>query len=355
LEERGGKTFPALFLFMRIVVDVMGGDRGPEVVVDGARLALNESTEISTLYLVGNEVEIRAAMKKTGLVDARVQILHASQVLTMEDQPVEGIRKKKDCSLLRAVDLLKDGRGQALISTGNTGGMVAASTIRLRTLEGVERPAIAPVMPSGNGYFVLIDGGATPECKPIHLAQFAIMGSIYCQKILGTKSPRVGILSNGTEDIKGTDLTREAHKLCQGLGLNYLGYVEGHDLFNDKVEVVVTDGFLGNIVLKSCESLGRAVGRFLKRELDATIIRKLGKVLAGNALLALKTKLDPDVYGGAPLLGLNGTVIKAHGSANARAIKNAIRVATETIQHQLNDTIVKEIAKANDVLSAVSA
>jgi glycerol-3-phosphate acyltransferase PlsX len=347
--------FTALFSFMRIVVDVMGGDRGPEVVVDGARLALNEYPAISELYLVGNEADIRAAMTKTGLKDVRVQVLHASQVLTMEDKPVEGLRKKKDCSLLRAVDLLKDGRGQALISTGNTGGMVAASTIRLRTLEGVERPAIAPVMPSERGYFILLDGGATPECKPIYLAQFAIMGSLYCQKILGTKNPRVGILSNGSEEIKGTDLTREAHKLCQNLGLNYIGYVEGHDLFEDHVEVVVTDGFLGNIVLKTCESMGRAVGRFLKRELDASPIRKIGKVLAGNAFLALKTKLDPDAYGGAPLLGLNGTVIKAHGSANARAIKNAIRVATETIQHQLNDSIVKEIAKANEVLTAVAA
>ena len=332
---------------MRIVVDVMGGDRGPEVVVEGARLALKDYPGISELYLVGNEADIAAARKKTGLQDKRVHVVHASQVLTMEDKPVEGLRKKKDCSLLRAVELLKDGRGQALISTGNTGGMVAASTIRLRTLEGVERPAIAAVIPSGHGHFILLDAGATPECKPIYLAQFAIMGNLYCQQILGTKNPRVGILSNGSEEIKGTELTREAHRLCKGLDLNYIGYVEGHDLFDDKVEVVVMDGFLGNIVLKTCESMGRAVGRFLKRELNATPIRRLGKVLAGNALLALKTKLDPDIYGGAPLLGLNGTVIKAHGSANARAIKNAIRVATETIQHHLNESIVREISKAN--------
>jgi phosphate acyltransferase len=336
---------------MRIVVDVMGGDRGPDVVVYGARLALEELSGITELFLVGNEADIQNALKKSRLTDKRVQVVHASQVLTMEDKPVEGLRKKKDCSLLRAVDLLKDGRGQALISTGNTGGLVAASTIRLRTLEGVERPAIAPVMPSERGYFILADGGATPECKPIYLAQFAIMGSLYCQKILGAKNPRVGILSNGTEEIKGTDLTREAHKLCQKLDINYVGYVEGHHLFNDAVEVVVADGFLGNIVLKTCESMGRAVGRFLKRELDATPVRRLGKVLAGKAFLALKTKLDPDAYGGAPLLGLNGTVIKAHGSANARAIKNAIRVATETIQHQLNESIVEKIAKSNQILN----
>ena len=337
---------------MHIVLDVMGGDHGPEVVVHGAKLALDEFSDISELWLVGNETEIKAALRKTGLADRRVQVLHASQVLTMEDKPVEGLRKKKDCSLLRAVDLLKEGKGQALISTGNTGGMVAASTIRLRTLEGVDRPAIAPIMPSEKGFFILIDGGATPECKPIHLAQFAIMGSLYCQQILGNPRPRVGILSNGTEDIKGTELTREAHAMCEKLGLNYIGYVEGHDLFADRVEVVVTDGFLGNIVLKTCESMGSAMGRLLKRELTATPVRKVGAALAKSAFLALKNRMDPDAYGGAPLLGLNGNVIKAHGSATPRAIKNAIRVATETISHHLNDSIIQQIAKANEVLNS---
>jgi phosphate acyltransferase len=343
--------FTALFFFMRIVVDVMGGDRGPAAVVEGARLALREYPAISELYLVGQESEIEAALKKTGCDDPRVHLVHASQVLTMNDKPVEGLRKKKDCSLLRAVDLLQDGRGQALISTGNTGGLVAASTIRLRTLEGVDRPAIAPVMPSGQNYFILLDGGATPDCKPKYLAQFAIMGSLYCQKILGCANPRVGILSNGSEEMKGTDLTREAHKLCLRLGLNYIGYVEGHDLFEDAVEVVITDGFLGNIVLKTCESMARGVGQLLKRELNANPIRRLGKILAGPAFLALKNRLDPDLYGGAPLLGLNGTVIKAHGSANSRAIKNAIRVAMETIQHHLNELIVQRIGKSSEALT----
>jgi glycerol-3-phosphate acyltransferase PlsX len=339
---------------MRIVVDVMGGDHGPDAVVHGVKLALDEFSAISQLWLVGNEADIRHAATKAGLSDKRIEILHATQVLTMEDKPVEGLRKKKDCSLLRAVDLLKEGKGEALISTGNTGGLVAASTIRLRTLEGVDRPAIAPVMPSEKNYFILIDGGATPECQPIHLAQFAIMGSLYCQQILGNPSPRVGILSNGTETIKGTDLTREAHSLCEKLGLNYIGYVEGHDLFADKVEVVVTDGFLGNIVLKTCESMGSAMGRLLKRELTATPVRKMGAALARSAFHALKSRMDPDAYGGAPLLGLNGNVIKAHGSASPRAIKNAIRVATETISHHLNDSIIQQIAKANEVLNSTA-
>lgn len=339
---------------MRIVVDVMGGDGGPEVVVHGAKLALETTPAITELSLVGDEAQIAAACRKLSLSDSRVQVVHASQVLTMQDKPVEGLRRKKDCSLLRAVDLLKEGRGQALISTGNTGGLVAASTIRLRTLEGVERAAIGPVMPSERSFWILIDAGATPECKPLQLAQFAIMGSLYCQKILGQPNPRVGILSNGTEEIKGTELTREAHQLCQRLDLNYVGYVEGSALFSGDVEVVVTDGFTGNIVLKSLEGMGRAVGRLLKRELTATPLRKLGAGLASGAFNALKTRLDPDAYGGAPLLGLNGNVIKAHGSANECAVKNAIRVATETIQHHLNESIIAHIARANEVLSLPS-
>ncbi|MGV3774225.1 MAG: phosphate acyltransferase PlsX [Verrucomicrobiales bacterium] len=332
---------------MRIVLDVMGGDRGPEVVVHGAKLALANNQRITELLLVGIETEIQAALRKLDLKDSRIQVIHASQVLTMEDKPVEGIRKKKDCSLLRAVDLLKEGKGDALISTGNTGGLVAASTIRLRTLEGVDRPAIATVMPSEKGYFVLLDAGATPECKPFHLLQFAVMGSLYCSKILGRENPRVGILSNGTEEIKGSDLTREALDLCRKTDLNFVGYVEGHDLFSDAVEVVVTDGFLGNIVLKTCESMGSAIGRLLKSEFTSSPFRKFGALFAMRGLKAVKTRMDPDAYGGAPLLGLNGNVIKAHGSAKEKAIMNAIRVATETIEHQLNKKIVEQIAKAS--------
>lgn len=336
---------------MRIVVDAMGGDRGPDTVVHGVKLALATDLPITELLLVGDEKQLDAALAKARLADPRVQRIHASQVLTMEDKPIEGLRRKKDCSILRAVDLLKEGRGEALISTGNTGGLVAASTIRLRSLEGVERAAIATVMPSEKGHWVLIDAGATPDCKPIQLAQFAIMGRLYCQKILGTPNPRVGILSNGTEEIKGTELTRDSDKLCRQLDLNYIGYVESHGMFTGAVDVVVTDGFLGNIVLKSAESLAKVTGRILKRELMANPLRQLGAFLAKGAFDALRQRLDPDAYGGAPLLGLNGNVIKAHGSANARAISSAIRVATETIQHQLNRSIIEAIAQADGVLA----
>lgn len=331
---------------MRIVVDVMGGDHGCEVVVLGAQLALESIGAITELFLVGNESEIQSALKKAGFSDPRLRVVHASQFLTMEDKPVEGLRRKKDCSILRAMDLLKEGRGDALISTGNTGGLVAASTIRLRALPGVERPVLAAVMPSRESEFILIDAGANPECKPVYLAQFAIMGAIYSKAILGKANPRVGILSNGSEENKGNDLTRETLKICRQLDLNFIGYVEGYDLFSDAVEVVVTDGFTGNIVLKTCESMGRAVGHLLKREVTRNPWRKFGALLARGAFQSIKERMNPDAYGGAPLLGLNGNVIKTHGSAREFAIKNAIRVATETIEHQINRQIVDQIAKA---------
>lgn len=272
----------------------------------------------------------------------------------MEDKPLTAVRKKKDSSLVRAVDLVKEGTADAVISQGNTGALVAASTFSLRRLEGVERPAIACVMPSGKREFILVDAGANPECKPLHLLQFAIMGSVYSREILGNKRPRVGILSNGKEEMKGNDLTREAARLCQSIDLNYIGYVEGHDLFADHVEVVVTDGFVGNILLKSVESLGKGIIRLLRRELTVNPMRKFGAMLAGKAFQNLKRRVDPDVYGGAPILGLNGSVIKAHGSARETAIMNAIRVSTEALQHHINDIIQSEVSKASQRLAQSS-
>src|SRR5205823_3612050 len=195
----------------------------------------------------------------------------------------------------------------------------------------------------------------SPECKAIHLAQFAIMGAIYSREILGRENPRVGILSNGKEEIKGNDLTREAFKLCQQLDLNFIGYVEGHDLFADHVEVAVTDGFVGNIVLKTCESMGKGMLRMVKRELAANPIRKLGAALARNAFRTIKQRMDPEAHGGAPLLGLNGNIIKAHGAARERAIMNAIRVSLEAIQHHINDIIQQEVTQANQRLAQAMA
>lgn len=328
----------------------MGGDHGCEVVIDGIRLALQAFPAITEIHVVGDEKLIDTALKRSRLKDPRLHIVHASEVLTMEDRPLAAIRKKRDASIVRAVELVKDGKAEALISPGNTGGLVAAATLTLRRLDGVERPAIATIAPSNKGEFILIDAGANPECKPLHLVQFAIMGSIYSREILGNKKPRVGILSNGKEEMKGNDLTREAMKLCQLVDLNFVGYVEGHDLFSDHVEVVVTDGFIGNIVLKTIESMGKGIVRLIKRELAASPMRKLGAALASQGFRNIKQRMDPDAYGGAPLLGLNGNVVKAHGSSRERAIMNAIRVSTEAIQHHLKEMIQQEIQNANQRL-----
>jgi len=337
---------------MRIVVDVMGGDHGAETIIDGARLALQSSSSITQMLLVGRPEDIEPAMKRTGCRDPRVSIIPASEVLTMEDKPVEGLRRKKDCSILRAVDLLKEGLADALISPGNTGGIVAASTIRLRPLPGVDRPGIATVIPAPKNEFVLLDSGASVECTPAQLLQFAIMGNIYSREILGYRNPRVGILSNGTEANKGTELTQEASRLCKMADLNFIGYVEGHDLFHDRVDVVVCDGFIGNIVLKTLESFAKGLAGWVKEEVSKNAKRRLGGLLVRNALRSIKRRIDPDTRGGAPLLGLNGTIFKAHGSASALAITNAIGECTKALQHRLNEMIVSDVAKANALITA---
>lgn len=337
---------------MRIAVDVMGGDHGIGVVIDGAHLALKSLPAIEQLVLVGRENEIQAAMQDRGLRDQRVRIHHAPDVLEMGDKPTDVLRKKRDSSMAQAIGLVRDGKADAIISRGNTGGLLTASTVFLRPIDGVKRAAIATVIPTQHNEFILLDAGANTECRPLHLAQFAVMGSIYSREIFGYAKPRVGILSNGSEEGKGTELTQKAFALTKQLDLNFIGYVEGYDLFENKVEVVVTDGFVGNIVLKTIESLAKGMVHWLKDEFSKNPKRILGAILAKNAIRSIKRRMDPDAYGGAPLLGLNGNVLKAHGSAKDRSIMNAIRVATESIQHGINESIKTEIARANAVLPA---
>ena len=337
---------------MRIAVDVMGGDHGCGVVIEGARRALAADDRIKTLYLVGNQTAIHAALPSRGFRDHRMRVVHASEVLTMEDKPATAVRKKKDCSITRAVQLVHEGKADAVVSPGNTGGIFAAATFKLGRLAGVDRGGIAAVIPTPDNEFVLLDSGANIESKPMHLAHYAIMGSIYSREILGYKNPRVGVLSIGTEENKGNDLTLEAFKLCKKLDINFIGNVEGHDLFKSRVEVVVCDGFVGNIVLKTCESLAVGIFTMLKRELKANLGRKLGALLAQNAFRTIKKRMDPEAYGGAPLLGFNGAVMKAHGSARERAIASAIRVTAETLQHRINQIIAEQIARANERLVA---
>jgi glycerol-3-phosphate acyltransferase PlsX len=269
----------------------------------------------------------------------------------MEDKPVNALRKKKDSSIGRSAELVHDGQADAVVSLGNTGGIFAAATFKLGRIAGVDRGCIATVIPRQENEFVLLDAGANIECKPLHLAQFAVMGNVYSREVLGRKKPRVGILSIGTEDSKGNELTLEAFKLCRRLDLNFIGNVEGHDLFKDRVDVVVCDGFVGNVVLKTAESLAVAMFSMLKRELMRNPKRQIGAYLAKNAFHAIRRRMDPEVYGGAPLLGFNGIAFKAHASARERAIASALRVTTEAVQHRVNEIIAREIARANEKLA----
>lgn len=336
---------------MRIAVDVMGGDHGCGVVIKGAKLALEENKKIAALYLVGDQAEIHAALPPRGFRNHRVRVVHTSEVVEMDDKPVNALRKKRDSSIARAAELVHAGKADALVSPGNTGGIFAAATFKVGRIPGVDRGCIATVIPRQGNEFVLLDAGANIECKPLHLAQFAVMGSIYSREILKRKNPRVGILSIGTEESKGNELTLEAFKLCKLLDLNFIGNVEGHDLFKDRVDVVVCDGFVGNIVLKTSESLAVAMFSMLKRELMSNPKRQIGAYLAKNAFGAIRRRMDPEVYGGAPLLGFNGTILKAHGSSRERAIASALRVATETAQHRVNEIIAHEIVRANKKLN----
>ena len=331
---------------MRIAVDVMGGDHGCGVVIEGAKRAIQADKRISAIFLVGQKSEIHAALPRGGFRDHRLRVVHASEVLTMDDKPAAAVRKKKDSSIVRAVELVSEGKADAVVSLGNTGGIFTAATFKLGRIAGVDRGGIATIIPAPDHQFVLLDSGANIECKPIHLAHYAVMGSIYAREVLGVRKPRVGILSIGTEDSKGNELTLEAFKLCKHLDIHFIGNVEGHDLFRNHVDVVVCDGFVGNIVLKTLESFFKGLASWLKREITKNPKRQLGAWLSRNAFRAIARRLDPDGRGGAPLLGLNGIVIKAHGSAREQAVMNAIRIGVQAAQHHINDLIQSEAAQA---------
>lgn len=334
---------------MRLAVDVMGGDHGAGVVVAGALQALASSPVIRQLILVGSQPEIEKVAMPRGTAE-RVRVLHASEVVTMDDGPMEVLRRKKGSSMAKSVDLVAQGEADAVLSCGNTGCLLAAATVRLRRLAGVDRPGIATVIPTPENEFVLLDAGANVESKPLHLAHYAIMGSVYSSEVLGYSRPRVGLLCNGTEESKGNELTQEAHRLCRRLDLNFIGNVEGHDLFAGRVDVVVCDGFVGNITLKTAESLAKGMFRLLRRELMANPWRRLGAWIARGAFRSIRHRMDPDMYGSAPLLGLNGVVFKSHAGASERAIRNGIRLATETFQHHVNDLIAARVAQAASLL-----
>ena len=331
----------------------MGGDLGPSEVVAAVKLAFAQNPGLNPITLVGDEVALRPIVQHYGLArNERVSILHASEVITMEDKPLMALKKKKDSSMVRAIELVKAGEAKVVVSCGNTGALMACGTLRLRTMDGVARPALAAVVPREGGHFVLIDAGANPEPKSEHLVHNAILGSHYCRVMLGIPNPRVGLMSIGTEDGKGNSLITETNDLLKRIDtiINYSGPIEGFQVFAEHVDVVVCDGFVGNIMLKSWESLEKFIRSMLREELGANPMRRTGALLSKGAFAALKDRINPERYGGAPLLGLRGNILKAHGSSNRNAIKSAIRAAGEIIKADMNQRMEADIALANDLL-----
>ena len=322
--------------------------------VAAVALALRTLRQIDPIIMVGDRAQLDPLLAAEGLADhPGVSVLHASEVIEMKDKPLAAIKQKRDSSMLRAVDLVKSGEAKVVVSCGNTGSLMAAGTLRLRTLDGVERPALGMIIPSKISHFVLIDAGANPSARPEHLVHNAVLGSHYAKVALGLNKPRVGLLSIGTEEGKGNELVTETHELLKRLGtlIDYRGPIEGFHVFDNSVDVIVTDGFTGNVLLKTSESLFKLLSGYLKEELLRYPIRKLGAFLSKGAFLAMKEQLSPDNYGGAPLLGLKGNVLKAHGSSNRIAMMNAIRVAHELIAADFNQHVIEDIATANSLIA----
>ncbi len=340
---------------MRIALDAMGGDFAPKNTIAGAVMALREYPQIQKLYLTGDESRLKQELHANACSDKRIEIIHTTEVVEMTEHAVEAVRRKKDSSVSRAVDLVKKGEADAVVSAGHTGAMVAATTIKLRTLEGVERPGIASFLPTETNVCVLIDAGANVDARPIHMLQYAIMGTVISTHVLGFANPQVGLMSIGGEDAKGSEFTREIFKLLRASSLNFRGNVEGHDLFEHPVEVVLCDGFTGNVVLKTCEATASAVFRWLKHELMRNPKRQAGAMLAQNAFRAIRDKTNYETYGGSPLVGVNGVAIIAHGASSPLAIKNALRVACEYIDRKINPRIVEAIKQFNEKVSTKAA
>jgi glycerol-3-phosphate acyltransferase PlsX len=327
----------------RIVVDAMGSDTAPGPEVEGAVLAAREHwAEVS---LVGPEDVLRRELTRRDARGLDIEIVHASEAVTMHDAAAKAFRLKRDSSIRVAARLVRDGKAEGLVSAGNTGAVMATAKITLGVLEAVDRPALAAVFPNSKGTAtVLLDVGANVDCEAHNLEQSAVMGEIYYRAIFNVKRPRVGLLSNGQETHKGNSLTREAYARLKQLPMNFIGYVEGRDLYNGRVDVLVTDGFTGNVVLKTSEGVADVITGMLKEAFSSTPRAKMGYALARRALQTFKKRVDYSEYGGAPLLGLRGVCIICHGGSNPNAIKNAVRVAAEFSAGQVNEKIEHELA-----------
>lgn len=326
---------------MRIVVDAMGGDHAPRVVIEGAIAAVNEYN--AEIILVGQEDKINALLEKAKYSGSNITVHHAPEVIEMSESAATSVRRKRESSIVVGMSLVKEGKADAFFSAGNTGAVVVAGTLGLGLLPGIERPGIAIVTPTLKGISLIIDVGANIDPKPTQLLQYGIMADAYFRYILNRPNPSVGLLNVGEEEVKGTDFIKETHELLQKSHLNFIGNVEGRDLFSGKCDIIICDGFVGNVALKVSESVAEAMQVFLKRHLLSNPLGKLGLIFLKPSLMRFKKELDYAEYGGAPLLGVNGVVIIGHGRSNLRAIKNAIRVAKEEVERKVNEKILEAI------------
>lgn len=327
---------------MRIAVDAHGGDNAPTEIIKGCHLAVNELGVDITL--VGQQSVILDVMEKEGIDKNEFEIVNADVILTMEDEPTSVIKAKKDSSMAVAFGLVKDGKCDAFVSAGNSGALLVGATMIVKRIKGVKRAALAAVFPSETGPLMITDIGANVECKPEYLVQFGMMASEYMKHMFDIKSPAVGLLNNGTEEHKGTPLQQEAYKMMLESELSFKGNVEGRDIAFGGCDVIVTDGFTGNITLKTYEGLGKMISANIKDMFKKSLLTKIGAVFVLKELNAFKKKLDYKEYGGAPLLGISKPVIKAHGSSDARAFKNAIRQAVEFEKSGMIDVIQEKLS-----------
>jgi glycerol-3-phosphate acyltransferase PlsX len=328
---------------MRIIIEAMGGDYAPQAIVQGAIQALSLDKNLE-LILVGQEKAIKQCLPKN-YDSERLSIHHCEEVIAMDEHPALAYRQKKDASITVATRLVKEKKGEAVISAGNTGAQMVAALFGLGRLQGISRPAIGTIMPGLSGPKLLLDAGANTDCKPENLLQFAEMGSVYAEKILGISTPRIGLVSNGTEPSKGNELTLKTYELLQEkVGLNFVGNVEGRDILSGPVDVFVCDGFVGNIILKVLEGTGGGIFALFKEELQRNVRSKTGAFLLLPALKKIKARLDYAEYGGAPLLGVKGLSIICHGSSNAYAIQNAVRVASLCVKKNMVQALQESIS-----------
>ena len=320
---------------MRVALDAFGSDLCPGIEIKAANEAVKQGIDV---ILVGDK-------KKLSGISSRVEVVQADEVITMDESPANALRKKKNSSMRVAIDLVGDGKADAIVSAGNSGAMMALSMFVLHKLPGVYRPAIVGVLPSYRGYTVFIDMGANVDCKPHYLLQFALMGSVYAKKLFNLSNPSVGLLSNGEEEGKGNELTSLTNELLKKSSVNYRGYVEGKDIYMGDVDVIVADGFVGNTVLKASEGIAEMVTKILKDSFKASPLSILGYLFSRGAFNRLKKRIDYTEYGGAPLIGVNGLAVITHGRSNEKALLNAIKLSKRFYDTKLNDAIIEEVNK----------